>query len=1138
VRVFSNNAGDRFAALSVIDYGGQIYDWGYTLEPRKELSTQALVGLGLGCTNSNSCDRSRSVIWVTPIADTTIYVNRDGAPASCPGGGGADESHFVRALEAVLLTDPSDNDMTGARIYTCDENAPFVAAWGQDPERSRSGDNEGLDMGTLVPPLPRVSATKFAALFIDADGDGDFSPGDTIRYSIRVSNNSPFELPVDAINVQDSLPTAASYVPGSTTYQADDSTATIPVADDSSGTAFPLDDAGKNNLAVIPGNQAATFAFDVLIDVTRGDCDDDFVNTGEVRFPVDSTDPIPLEDRRRLTCSPAIDLEKSTNGDDADSPTGPVLAVGAQVDWEYVVTNIGNTPLDSIQLFDDKLVTVGCPQPTLAPGASMTCTETGTAQAGQYSNTGYVTANHEGTTVKDHDPSHYFGGNASIDIEKSTNGEDADTQTGPVVEVGSPVTWNYVIHNTGDLVLSNVVVTDNQGVTVTCPPAASTLDPGEKQVCTATGTAGVGQYANIGTVTGTPPIGANVTDTDPSHYLGVTPGISIVKRHNGEDADTAPGPRIAVGDPVTFTFEVTNTGDVDLPQVGVVDDVLGVRDLSKDRADRRRLDDLPGHATATAGQHANTATVVGLTPRATRSRTEPRPLLRRPARPDPAEVHQRPGRGHPPGPSIEVGDPVTWTYRVTNTGNENLTGIFVTDDPMPTGGITCDRTTLAPGESTNCHASGTAVAGLFANTATATGTPPSGPNVTSPPDPSHYTGVGGSISIEKATNGEDADSPTGPRIAVGGAVNWTYVVTNTGSVDLTDVTVTDDQGVTVTCPQTTLAVGAPAMTCTASGTAVAGQYANLGTVTALTPNGSRVTDTDPSHYFGGRPSIDVVKTTNGVHAVAGTGPSSRLASTVTWKYIVTNNGNEDLDPISVVDDQLGDITADCDKTALAVGEFAICTVTGTATAGQYVNEVTATGTPPTGPGDNVTTTDTSRYFGGEPGIDIEKWTNQHDADQAPGPVIPEGDSRHLELSGPQHRQPDADRHHGRRRPARHDGHLSARRACDGRRADDLHGRRHRHRRPVRQRGHRHRHPADRPGRDRPRPEPLLRRPSGAEPGEARERSGRGRRTGAGGPGGRDRHLHLPRREHRQRGPDRRDRRRRPARHHRLSAGYA
>ena len=47
------------------------------------------------------------------------------------------------------------------------------------------------------------------------------------------------------------------------------------------------------------------------------------------------------------------------------------------------------------------------------------------------------------------------------------------------------------------------------------------------------------------------------------------------------------------------------------------------------------------------------------------------------------------------------------------------------------------------------------------------------------------------LTIEKATNTEDADLPTGPFIPVGGPVTWDYVVTNTGSADLTGLTVVD-----------------------------------------------------------------------------------------------------------------------------------------------------------------------------------------------------------------------------------------------------------------------------------------------------------------------------------------------------------
>jgi hypothetical protein len=112
---------------------------------------------------------------------------------------------------------------------------------------------------------------------------------------------------------------------------------------------------------------------------------------------------------------------------------------------------------------------------------------------------------------------------------------------------------------------------------------------------------------------------------------------------------------------------------------------------------------------------------------------------------------------------------------------------------------------------------------------------------------------GPSIGIKKSTNGEDADDAPGPTIAVGSPVTWQYVVTNTGTLNLTNVVVTDDRGVAVNCAgQTTLAVGG-SMTCTGSGVATSGQYRNLGTATAASTAGP-VSDSDVSHYFGEVPS--------------------------------------------------------------------------------------------------------------------------------------------------------------------------------------------------------------------------------------------------------------------------------------------
>jgi len=108
--------------------------------------------------------------------------------------------------------------------------------------------------------------------------------------------------------------------------------------------------------------------------------------------------------------------------------------------------------------------------------------------------------------------------------------------------------------------------------------------------------------------------------------------------------------------------------------------------------------------------------------------------------------------------------------------------------------------------------------------------------------------VGASVRIKKSTNGEDADQAPGPTITVGSPVSWQYVVTNTGTVGLTGVTVSDDRGVAVSCPGSTLGVG-QSMTCVGSGTATLGQYRNVGTVMAQSSAGA-VTNSDASHYLG------------------------------------------------------------------------------------------------------------------------------------------------------------------------------------------------------------------------------------------------------------------------------------------------
>jgi hypothetical protein len=113
----------------------------------------------------------------------------------------------------------------------------------------------------------------------------------------------------------------------------------------------------------------------------------------------------------------------------------------------------------------------------------------------------------------------------SVQIKKSTNGEDADSAPGPQIPVGSAVTWEYVVTNTGTLALSGIAVVDDRGVVVNCS-GLSTLASGARMTCTGSGVAVVGQYSNLGTVTAHWTQGATsgtVADSDSSHYLGVIP---------------------------------------------------------------------------------------------------------------------------------------------------------------------------------------------------------------------------------------------------------------------------------------------------------------------------------------------------------------------------------------------------------------------------------------------------------------------------------------------------------------------------------------------------------------------------------------------------------------------------------------
>ena len=155
---------------------------------------------------------------------------------------------------------------------------------------------------------------------------------------------------------------------------------------------------------------------------------------------------------------------------------------------------------------------------------------------------------------------------------------------------------------------------------------------------------------------------------------------------------------------------------------------------------------------------------------------------------------------------------MTWTYDVTNPGNEPLKNVTVTDDngtpsntaddfnPTPTlvngfnVGDTNQNGLLDPGEDWKYTFQGTALAGQYTNHVVTAGTG----NVSNLPvtanSVSNYFAAPPAIAIAKQTNGQTALTPPGPSVTIGSTVTWTYDVTNPGNEPLKNVTVTDDNG--------------------------------------------------------------------------------------------------------------------------------------------------------------------------------------------------------------------------------------------------------------------------------------------------------------------------------------------------------
>ena len=136
---------------------------------------------------------------------------------------------------------------------------------------------------------------------------------------------------------------------------------------------------------------------------------------------------------------------------------------------------------------------------------------------------------------------------AALNLVKFTNGQDANYAPGPILQVGSTATFTYAVSNTGNVVLTNVVLIDDNGTpgnpaddfhpTFTGGDANGNglLDIGETWSFTASRIVTAGQYTNLGTVTASTLTESTVTDSDLSNHFGRS-GIIVVTPDKGNQS--------------------------------------------------------------------------------------------------------------------------------------------------------------------------------------------------------------------------------------------------------------------------------------------------------------------------------------------------------------------------------------------------------------------------------------------------------------------------------------------------------------------------------------------------------------------------------------------------------------------------
>ncbi|MGO2663223.1 DUF7507 domain-containing protein, partial [Mycetocola reblochoni] len=669
--------------------------------------------------------------------------------------------------------------------------------------------------------------------------------------------------------------------------------------------------------------------------------------------------------------------------------------------YRFEISNTGDVTLSGVAL-DDPLeglsdVVFGDwpgDAGVLAPGTSVTATASYTlTQADVDRGSVDNTATASGTTPPGESVSAEdsetvaIDGSARLRLDKTSTAGLSDPAA-----VGDVIEYAFLVENTGTRTVSDVAIDDElDGLSALVfgdwPGDEGVLAPGASVTATASYTLTQadldrGGVTNVAVATGTAPGGDPAEPGEDSVTDPIDGSPSIVLDKTGPA--TAPD-GTAAGDTVQYRLEARNDGNQTLTDVRLVDERAGeLSDVVWSSGTAGTLE-VGGTVTATAtvtltqadvdaGQVVNTATVTGTGPQGAEVDAEDAVTTTIPSAPSISIVKDG-ALADPDATPVRAGAVVDYRFTIENTGTVSLSDVSVTDELLEGTTISYDWSgaasegTLAPGETITATASYAITqaqldAGEVVNTASVSGTPPSGDPVGDEDGATVELAPQAGIALTKTGSFAPIDGDR-ELYAAGDTVEYLFTIENTGNVTLDGVAVTDprlgdDPRISYDWSSTGEGRLAPGeiVTATAEYTLTqadidAGVVRNTATVSGDAPQGGSVTDeADDELTIPAGPALQVVK--------SATVPEGAAAGDeVAYRFVVTNIGNVTLGAVDVSDELpgLGALVYDWSDAeaegTLAPQQSVAATASYTLTqadldAGRVQNTATAQGTPPTG----------------------------------------------------------------------------------------------------------------------------------------------------------------------------------------------